>query len=124
MFPSQVTADITHQSGLHIVGPEGHVSQYSFRFLRDACPCAECSTIRERSGRRPGEPRQLSPGELLPSLRPLPRMQALEQVGRYALRPLWDDGHSGGDFTWEFLREICPCAQCAGSDGDATAAPN
>ena len=112
MFPSQVNADITHQTGMHILWPDGHASQYSFRFLRDACPCAECATLRDRSGRKPGEPRQLAPGELLPGLRPLPRMEALDAVGRYAIRPRWDDGHSGGDFTWEYLREICPCAEC------------
>jgi DUF971 family protein len=114
MKPAQVIADISNQTGLTIVWPDGHVSQYSFRFLRDACPCAECEALRRPQGRNPGEPRQLGPGELLPSLRPVARLTELQTIGRYAIRPVWDDGHRAGDFTWEFLREICPCEECCG----------
>src|SRR5437762_2584219 len=66
----------------------------------------------DRQRRRPGQPRQLEPGEILPMLRTVPRLTALQPIGRYAVRPLWDDGHGAGDFTWEFLRDICSCAEC------------
>jgi DUF971 family protein len=33
----------------------------------------------------------------------------LEQVGSYALQPVWADGHSYGIYSWEYLRQLCPC---------------
>jgi DUF971 family protein len=38
----------------------------------------------------------------------------LQLVGNYAMRVEWSDGHGTGIYTWEFLREICPCEQCGG----------
>jgi DUF971 family protein len=35
-------------------------------------------------------------------------MTQLNPVGNYALQPVWDDGHSTGLYTWEYLRHICP----------------
>jgi DUF971 family protein len=32
----------------------------------------------------------------------------LELVGNYALQPVWDDGHSTGLYSWEYLRRLCP----------------
>lgn len=29
-------------------------------------------------------------------------------VGHYAIQPIWDDGHSTGIYTWEYLKHICP----------------
>ena len=43
----------------------------------------------------------------------VPDLQAIEPVGRYALRPVWRDGHDTGLFTYEYLRELCPCPECA-----------
>jgi DUF971 family protein len=34
-------------------------------------------------------------------------------VGRYAIRFHWSDGHSTGIYTFEHLRELCPCPICA-----------
>ena len=49
----------------------------------------------------------LSANELKP-LAPV----ALEPVGYYAYRIIWNDGHDTGLFTLENLRELCQCAQC------------
>ena len=38
-------------------------------------------------------------------------------VGRYALNPVWGDGHESGIYTYQYLRELCPCAQCTGGQG-------
>lgn len=40
---------------------------------------------------------------------------AIEPVGRYALRFQWSDGHATGIYTFEYLRELCPCPSCAGT---------
>ena len=36
-----------------------------------------------------------------------------QPVGRYALRIIWDDGHDSGIYSWDRLRTMCPCEQCA-----------
>jgi DUF971 family protein len=38
-------------------------------------------------------------------------MTGLEMVGNYALQPVWDDGHSTGIYTWEYLKRLCPVAE-------------
>jgi len=35
------------------------------------------------------------------------RIVELHPVGNYALQPVWDDGHSTGIYTWEYLRHLC-----------------
>jgi DUF971 family protein len=42
----------------------------------------------------------------------VPDLQDLEPVGRYAIKPVWRDGHDTGLFTYEYLRELCPCPEC------------
>ena len=34
-------------------------------------------------------------------------------VGKYAISFRWNDGHQHGIYSWEFLREHCPCEECA-----------
>jgi DUF971 family protein len=40
------------------------------------------------------------------------RPTQVEPVGKYAIRFTWNDGHQHGIYSWEFLREHCPCAEC------------
>jgi DUF971 family protein len=44
-------------------------------------------------------------------------------VGRYAIRFHWSDGHSTGIYTFEQLRELCPCPICAGNAEAGAVAP-
>jgi DUF971 family protein len=39
---------------------------------------------------------------------------AIDPIGRYAIQFHWSDGHSTGIYTFEHLRELCPCPRCAG----------
>jgi len=34
------------------------------------------------------------------------RIVAIEQVGNYAIRPTFDDGHSTGIYSWAYLAEL------------------
>jgi len=34
------------------------------------------------------------------------------QVGKYALKFKWSDGHESGIYSWEYLRRMCQCAVC------------
>lgn len=36
-------------------------------------------------------------------------LESLEVVGNYALQLIWADGHSYGIYSWELLRQLCPC---------------
>ena len=83
---------------------DGHNSVYTWRHLREHCPCATC---REEHG-RPADPlRVLKPAELQP-LAPT----AMPAVGRYAYKIVWNDGHETGIYTLEYLRSLCQCPEC------------
>jgi DUF971 family protein len=38
----------------------------------------------------------------------------LKTIGNHALQITWVDGHATGLYTWEWLREACPCEACGG----------
>ena len=44
--------------------------------------------------------------------KPTLKMLSVEPVGNYAIRINWSDGHSTGIYSWEHLRQICPCPEC------------
>jgi DUF971 family protein len=85
---------------------DGHVSGLPMALLRARCPCATCREIREA----PPDPfRVLSASEAAA----VPDLQDIEPVGRYGLRLVWRDGHNTGIYTFDYLRALCPCPECA-----------
>jgi DUF971 family protein len=40
-------------------------------------------------------------------------MNEVRWIGRYALAPIWADGHDTGLFTYLKLRELCECPEHA-----------
>jgi DUF971 family protein len=38
-------------------------------------------------------------------------MERVKWIGRYALAPIWADGHDTGLFTYQRLRELCTCPE-------------
>ena len=109
--PKSVDVKLTAGTGMEIEWRDGHGSSYAFQYLRDACPCALCNEERAKTGRKPGQPPGRAPGAL-PMFKPAVRATEAEAVGRYAMRFTWNDGHQHGIFSWEYLREICPCNEC------------
>jgi DUF971 family protein len=112
--PKSVKVNLTTGTGVDIEWKDGHVSHYSFVYLRDACPCAMCNEEREKTGRLPGEPEKLAPGAL-PMFKPAARPVSAEGIGKYAIKFHWNDNHDLGIYSWSFLREVCPCEECKGS---------
>ena len=96
--------DVSLSSGVKIVWSDGHSSEYALQYLRDKCPCATCSTGAHRPGGPPSPFQQFQ--KVL-------KMEGVEPVGRYALQFKWNDGHSSGIYSFEHLREICPCPECS-----------
>ena len=109
--PKSVKVNLTTGTGVDIEWNDGHVSHYEFVYLRDACPCALCNEEREKSGRPLGQPPKLAPGTL-PMFKEKAKPVSAEGVGKYAIKFKWNDGHDLGIYSWNFLREVCPCAEC------------
>ncbi len=109
--PAKVRVKKTEGSGVEIDWSDGHQSQWSFAWLRNACPCATCHEEREKTGRAPGESKP-RPAALFAMYEAPARPLEVTPVGKYALRFRWNDGHESGIYSWEFLRRVCQCAQC------------
>jgi DUF971 family protein len=112
--PKSVKVNLTTGTGVDIEWNDGHVSHYNFVYLRDACPCAMCNEERDKAGRHPGDAPKLAPGTL-PMFKAAAKPVSAEGVGKYAIKFSWNDSHDLGIYSWKFLREICPCAECKAS---------
>ncbi|HTC77769.1 MAG TPA: DUF971 domain-containing protein, partial [Terriglobales bacterium] len=92
--PQSVKVNLTAGTGMEIAWKDGHLSRYSFTWLRDACPCALCDEERAQSGREIGKsPKSASkPGEL-PMFKAAAKPLEATPVGKYAISFRWNDGH-------------------------------
>jgi DUF971 family protein len=88
--------------GIVITWQDGHPSTYGARFLRGRCPCAAC--VSETTGQRLVSEEHIGPDVTIGAAR---------TVGNYALHFDFSDGHTTGIFSFEYLRRICPCEDCA-----------
>ena len=105
--PIGIVVDIEQQL-LQLTWNDNHVSLFACKYLRLECPCAECQPWAH------GGPR----GEMPDSVKRAPaRIQSMSDVtlvGSYALTIRWIDGHATGIYSWDYLRDICPCEEHAG----------
>ncbi len=109
--PKAVKVGLTSGAGVDITWADGHESRYLFGWLRDACPCATCEEERGGSGRKPGEPAKANPAAL-PMFKPATRPTKANPIGKYAIQFDWNDGHTSGIYSWQYLRDVCPCGEC------------
>ena len=109
--PLKVRVKKTEGTGVEIDWRDGHSSAWSFRWLRDACPCATCHEEREQAGRAPGDARPKAQA-LLQMYEAPPQPVEVTPVGKYALKFKWNDGHEAGIYSWDYLRRVCQCAEC------------
>jgi DUF971 family protein len=103
LMPTGVHADRPNRR-LEIDWADGHRTVYDFTTLRWLCPCAYCRGEAGMPGWLDSQP-TLSPAQT--------ELTDLELVGQYAVAPIWADGHRTGFYTWQRLREACPCAEDA-----------
>lgn len=83
---------------LEIVWSDGARTSFSHRLLRGFCPCAYC-----QGHQGPIRWAETAPeGDVL--------IDDIEEVGNYALRLGWADGHTTGIYSFRFLRELSPLA--------------
>ena len=123
MTPEKVRVLLSEGKGLEIDWADGHKSSWTFAWLREACPCATCIDLRKQEGRKAGQPKP-KPAAVLPMYTPPAKPKSAQPVGRYALQFNWQDGHSGGIYSWEYLRRACQCGECSFAATETTGSPN
>ena len=111
--PSSVKIHVSTGAGVDITWADGHASHYDFAYLREECPCATCNDAREKKHSLGELSSPLQPSAVLPMYKPKARAQAANVVGSYAIQISFTDGHSTGIYSYDHLRNICPCAECA-----------
>jgi DUF971 family protein len=82
---------------LRFAWADGQKSDFDWEYLRWRCPCATCSgegdypgMLKDRTSLRADET----------------EMVDVELVGRYAVKPVWRDGHDTGMYTFRALRML------------------
>jgi DUF971 family protein len=107
---------ISKSKGIKVDWKDGHRSEYSNAYLRDECPCASCTGAHGTEPQRTSHsvPKPANPFQMFT---PVLKMSGVEEVGHYAVRIMWSDGHNTGIYSFEHLRSICPCAECKASKG-------
>jgi DUF971 family protein len=118
--PTDVKVHVKTGAGVDITWADGHTSHFDFAFLRENCPCASCND--ERGKKESLRAMNLPASPLLPMYKPKARAQSATQVGNYAIQINFTDGHSTGIFSYDYLRSMCPCAECAKAFRDSSAA--
>lgn len=102
---------ISKSKGIQIDWKDGHHSTYTLGYLRDECPCASCTGAH---GTEPQKTDYSAPpaSTPFPLFKPTLKMLEVEEVGHYAIKIGWSDGHNTGIYSYDHLRKICPCQEC------------
>ena len=99
LTPRKIHADRGARE-LQIEWGDDHRTVYDFITLRWLCPCAFCRGEAGQPGWLDSKP-TLSEEQVT--------LTDVSLVGHYAIQPTWADGHHTGYYTFERLREQCPC---------------
>lgn len=108
--PIDVKVRVSSGEGVDIVWSDAHISHYDFAYLRENCPCATCREEREKRGKF--DTQTAAGSTALPMFKPKITARAATAVGNYAIQIEFTDGHATGIFSFDHLREICPCEAC------------
>jgi DUF971 family protein len=93
--PTNIRAHQAEQV-LELTWPNGSTFRLPYRDLRLGCVCAVC--VNEWTNERMIDPTMIRPDLAI---------EGMEGVGSYAVRFVWNDGHSTGLYTWETLDRLC-----------------
>jgi DUF971 family protein len=118
--PIDVKVRVSTGEGVEITWSDAHTSRYPFPYLRDLCPCALC---KDERAKKSSLSTSLSPATSFdfPMFKPRVTAKAAEAMGNYAIQITFSDGHATGIYSFEHLREICPCEACGREFRDANA---
>ncbi len=102
------------QSMLRIDWEDGWRCEIPLSDLRAECPCALCSRDEHQGNSPPAAEEPSNPGSGDSRV----EVAQIHQVGNYALRVFWRDGHGSGIYSWEMLRRLCADARPSSGDSD------
>lgn len=88
----------TQSKVLEVEWADGHVSKYTYEYLRVECPCADCK------GHTPDQAKTITGKEDVD-------ITDFKPVGNYAIQLVFDDGHDTGLFSWDLLRRLDTSAE-------------
>jgi DUF971 family protein len=111
--PAKVKVHVSTGAGIDITWSDAHASHYDFAYLRQECPCAMCNDERLKKQAKGPQPAPVLSSPALPMFKPRIAAKAAHAVGNYALQIDFNDGHATGIFSYDFLRTMCPCEDCA-----------
>jgi Mrp family chromosome partitioning ATPase/DUF971 family protein len=80
---------------VHIKWPDGFEAAISNHDLRGACPCAVC--VDEHTGEALLDKKRIADDIAV---------EAMQQLGNYAMGFSWTDGHTTGIYSWDLLRAL------------------
>ena len=108
--PIEVKVHVSTGAGVDITWSDAHTSHYDFAYLREHCPCATCKEGHEKHsfGAEAASPT----ASVLPMFKPKVTARVAAAVGSYAIQIEFTDGHTTGIYSFDHLREICPCDAC------------
>lgn len=107
-MPAPVLTEVRRlpeEGRLRLTWSDGHSAEYGYDYLRGWCPCAGCQ------GHSFLKIRYQPPASPVTA-------ESIKPVGNYAISIAFSDGHGTGIYRYDFLREICPCEQCGGVEGE------
>lgn len=91
-WPTEIRLDRTKRY-LSVAFDDGSSSAFTAEFLRVFSPSAEVQ------GHSPAQRRLIVAKEEV-------RITAIEPIGNYAVKLIFDDGHATGIFTWDYFRKL------------------
>ena len=78
---------------------DGSESFIPLEKLRRACPCAGCKGETDIMGNLYKNPSRSLSAQAFNLVR-------VEQIGTYAIKPVWGDGHQSGIFSFDYLERV------------------
>jgi len=91
---------------LALLWDDGHETYLKLEELRRRCPCATCQGEPDMLGNIHKGPTRLLTADSF-------QLLSLQSVGNYGVQPNWKDGHHTGIYTFDYLRSLCRCPECA-----------
>ena len=93
-----INFEILNESILSVTWSDNHSCYLILEDIRDACPCATCKAAQKGFKKKIKLQNNLSY-----------QLVSVEEVGNYALKFKWEDGHETGIYSYESLLKLCNC---------------
>jgi DUF971 family protein len=97
---SKPTNIIVMDNNIAIKWNDGSESFLSNKIMRDKCPCANCSGESDVFGNtyKSNSPKLEDNNQYI--------INRYINIGHYAIRIIWQDGHNAGIYSFEFLKSL------------------